>query len=719
MLPPIKKVRLPDCNFPCHWQAVVFRNYGYVSTESIARVLSADAETIAREADRLGLGGVEYDARWESLGYITVIRNNWFLLPYEQLLDLLGYTEDKLDYILINDDFLSVKLGSYKPECDWVTYRPLDAAEAAETERLAETVRSYNRENPRAFDFIGHLKDTEPPITTDRDGGVRIVHGYLSPCGDPFTVDSREYLPDELLCEYARRGINGIWIHGLLSNLSPYPWKPSLSVGFEERRARLGELISRAAVYGIKIYLYLNEPRGIDERDLNDETERLAGRRRMGRVALCFEHEEVRRYLYDAIFDLAGALPELGGFITITMSENLTHCKYSKGSDCPTCRDVPVDRTVSAINNTILRAMRDAGSKGLLLANLWQWSGFDRRGEGSAHRAIEQLDPDIGVMCVSEFDLEIEHCGVKTRTGEYSISHVGPCQLSVDYFKTASESGHRSYAKIQANNSWECSCVPYLPVFDLVYEHIRNLSECGVRDFMMTWTLGGYPSIGLDMIADFSRDPSGFSLKEWYRRHFGDAADRVMAGVSLICEGFRSYPFGWGMLYFSAKNLGPANLWSLLPDEKPSTMVTFTFDDYESWTQPYGYEIYTSLYESLLAKWTEGRALLELAQSECGDAERDAVSELCRYARVAEIHFTEDLIHARYSRLKRDPAANAEALLEIFDREETLARDLIALAAEDPKVGYEASCHYFYTSRNLTEKLLCVSRMREELLKMK
>lgn len=715
MLPEVKKVKLPDLNFPTVWQAVIFRNYGYISTDRLARLLETDAATVDREAARLGLGGIEYNPLWESLGYITVIRNNWFLLPYEQLIELLDITEERLDYILKNDDFLSVKLGSQKPECERVVYSHLSDVEITETERLARTVAENNRENTRAFDFVGHLESPTEPIVAPSDRR-RILHGYLSPCGDPFTVDSSEYLPDALLAEYARRGVNGIWIHGLLSNLSPYPFKPSLSVGYEGRRERLSQLVSRAARYGIKIYIYLNEPRALPECDLLDEHRHLAGRVRDRMVSLCFSHEEVRDYLYGAVRDLVEAVPELGGFITIVMSENQTHCKYSRESDCPKCKDIPTDEIVAAINNTINRAMRDAGVKGELLANLWQWSGFHRRGEGDLYRGIKALDREIGVMCVSEFDLEIEKGGVKGRTGEYSISNVGPCQISIDSFRAATESGHRPLAKIQANNSWECSCVPYLPVFDLVYEHVRNLSTYGVSDFMLTWTLGGYPSVCLDMIAEFSRDPSGFSLDGWYGRTFGEFAERVHEAVQLICEGFRDYPFGH-MLYFSAKNLGPANLWSLTPDEKKSTMVTFTFDDYEDWTRPYGYEIYTSLYESLLVKWHEGRKQLQALTDECEGEIGKIVAEMYRYAHTAEIHFTEDLLCARYSYLKRDLAANAEALREIFARDEDITRELIDLAAVDPKIGYEASCHYFYNSRNLVEKLIGLDRMREELRK--
>ncbi|MBQ8395062.1 MAG: hypothetical protein IJX49_05760, partial [Clostridia bacterium] len=99
MLPEVRKVKLPKSNFPTNWQTVIFRNYGLVSTDKIAKVLGCDEETVRTEAARLGLGGAQYDPNWEARGYITLIRNNWFLLPYEQLTLLLGITEEKLDFL--------------------------------------------------------------------------------------------------------------------------------------------------------------------------------------------------------------------------------------------------------------------------------------------------------------------------------------------------------------------------------------------------------------------------------------------------------------------------------------------------------------------------------------------------------------------------------------------------------------------------------------------
>ena len=85
MLPPIKKVKLEKLNFPQRWQAVIFRNYGFVKTENIAKTLNCDTATVEREALRMGLDNIVYDPIWQERGYITIIRNNWHIVPYDQI----------------------------------------------------------------------------------------------------------------------------------------------------------------------------------------------------------------------------------------------------------------------------------------------------------------------------------------------------------------------------------------------------------------------------------------------------------------------------------------------------------------------------------------------------------------------------------------------------------------------------------------------------------
>ena len=59
-------------------------------------------------------------------GYLTLIRNNWHLLNYEQLLELLDWTPEKMAYTLKEEDFFWHKLGNLKPACPELRMTPLD-----------------------------------------------------------------------------------------------------------------------------------------------------------------------------------------------------------------------------------------------------------------------------------------------------------------------------------------------------------------------------------------------------------------------------------------------------------------------------------------------------------------------------------------------------------------------------------------------------------------
>ena len=155
MLPEVKKVKMSSLTLPTAWQTVIFRNYGYVKVERIARVLGCGVETVRAEAGRLGLPEFDFSAEFEARGYITIIRNNWFLLPYEQILTLLGIDEGRLDFILEKDDFLSVKLGNFKPECEKVTYSPFSEEQLKKTEELATQIAELSRDVvAKPFDFF-------------------------------------------------------------------------------------------------------------------------------------------------------------------------------------------------------------------------------------------------------------------------------------------------------------------------------------------------------------------------------------------------------------------------------------------------------------------------------------------------------------------------------------------------------------------------------------
>ena len=179
----IKKTVMPDLNFPTKWQAVIFRNYGLLTNERIGKVLRCDAKTVEEEAKRLGIGNTPYHPLWEKSGYITIIRYNWFLLPKDQLIELLDFTEDKYEFVLKEEDFLGIKLGEFKPECEAVYYSPLTEKELSETEIIREKLLEYDLvPTSMPFDFLFDTFSGE--VAGEKNENNCFAHGYLTPCGD-------------------------------------------------------------------------------------------------------------------------------------------------------------------------------------------------------------------------------------------------------------------------------------------------------------------------------------------------------------------------------------------------------------------------------------------------------------------------------------------------------------------------------------------------------
>ena len=93
------------------WQRVISRNYGMVPDEAIAAVLGTDAQTVQKCAKELGFLPHPYNPDWRKKGFVTIFRNNWDILPQEDIRTLLGVSEKEYATLLEDYDFLSVKLG--------------------------------------------------------------------------------------------------------------------------------------------------------------------------------------------------------------------------------------------------------------------------------------------------------------------------------------------------------------------------------------------------------------------------------------------------------------------------------------------------------------------------------------------------------------------------------------------------------------------------------
>ena len=706
MLPEIRQIKPLPFFTPQKWQTVLLRNYGLVPTGRLAAVLETDEETLQAEAARLGIAAIPYDERWGTLGYINIIKNNWHLVPYEQLLQLLDMDEATLDYCLKEDDFLGIKLGFFKAAAERVVYTPLTDAEIARTEQLAAIIRQEMiADYHEPFAFYGQDCAVVNGVPAADPSFNRIIYSYAMLYGDTL-LEGDEIVPDELLARLQSVGVNGLWMQGVLSKLSPYPFVKGLDEGYEQRRANLARIIEKCKRYGIGIYLYFNEPRGVADDQLTPETEKIKGRYFEGSWSLCSETQPVKDYLYSAVKDLVTAVPELAGIITITMSENMTNCHSRPKNPCPHCSHLRHADVVPAINNIIQRAIDDAGVKTRVLANLWAWTepyGWSRE---ELLEGIARMDKKIDILSVSEMGTVMIN-GQPNLIEEYAISKVGPCEETKRALTFAKEQGHRIMAKVQINSSWEMAIVPYVPTFDLVIEHMQNLKDLGVNGLMMSWTVGGYPTVSLDLTNRVFSDH--FDYDSFLSDHFGAQAALVKQAATHFSDGFRFFPHTIGTLYEGAQEMGPANLLYAENTTYPATMVTYPYDDYKTWCGRYSVDEFRSLLQSLLADWKKGLTLLDGVK---GNA---AFDEFARFAEVIYVNIKSMLLQVDYN-IAREGDDQA-AILRLLDEETALARRLYQLAAGDARIGYEASNHYYFTQNNFLEKFINLSCLKEHFAK--
>jgi hypothetical protein len=197
--------------FPDRVHEFIWRNWNLVEPARIAQVLDASEQDVLAIAESMGLPPTAVEPAMMTRGYATLIRRNWHLLPYEQLLELLDWTPERLSFTLREEDFLWVKLGRTKPECEPLRYQtPSEAAKrrAAEIRQVVETEFGPAIQQPGVprFDFVRQLSlplATASQQENPGDGNAheeqqRIVYSYVAVYGDPLLTPELNPYPDGL-----------------------------------------------------------------------------------------------------------------------------------------------------------------------------------------------------------------------------------------------------------------------------------------------------------------------------------------------------------------------------------------------------------------------------------------------------------------------------------------------------------------------------------------
>lgn len=685
-----KELKLP--HFPDRFHAAVFRLWETVPKERISAALDTSCEIVQKAADDMGLPPQRVNPSWENRGYITTIRNAWHILPYDQLLKLLDWSEEKLASVLKDDDFLEIKLGRFKPYCEKVEPKKLSDEQKKQLSEIKNIVETdfYNLfESDEPFGFFS---DSVSESFAEPSESIKMIYSYCGLYAGVLDNDISMSYPESLLKKYRENGINAIWLPVVLNQLVPFPFDSALSKGWQERQKRLSDLVKMADNYGIKVYLYLNEPRCMPIEFFDSHPE-LMGSKMGAYASLCTSNPAVIKYLYDAVYEICQSVPNLGGFFAITCSEYLTHCKSRhEGSKCSRCGDIPIWKLVSDILSAISKASRSVNPKIRTIAWTWAWDDYMTNEE--IIKCIDALPSDIIIQSNSEAQKEFNIGGVKGNIMDYSMSIPGPAPLSEFVWNYARAKGHEVSAKVQVNVTWECSTLPFLPVYDLIREHMENLSKCSVDHLMLSWTLGGYPSFNLRLASECLSDNSEEKYDNLLYSEFGKDAPIVKESASVFSEAFRKFPFHIDSLYFGPQNAGPSNLLYYEPSGFNASMTCYAYDDIESWRGIYPEEIYINQLRKLSEEWKKGLDIIKNMP--------DCMFKLCAYGAYAI--FRSSYIQAEFVS-KRD-GEDKEYLLSLIEEEEENTLLMYRILCKSYLFGFEASNHYYYNKAMLAEKMI-------------
>ncbi len=691
----------------------------------MARVLGTTADNVRAMGQSMGLPAhVPITDLQRRRGYISLIRRNWHLLNYDQLLEVLRWDAPRLAETLKEDDFLWHKLGRLKPRCAPLSYSPPDEAarrRCAAIRRIVESQFGAALAEPMQPRFAFVEKLSAPLASPSRRLGagdaepIRFLYSYFAVYGDPLSDPSLDPYPEGLLQRLAEVGVNGVWLHTVLRQLAPSADFPEFGQGHATRLANLRRLVNRAKRHGIKVYLYMNEPRCMPAAFFKKHPD-TAGAREDVNVAMCSSVPQVRRFLRESLAYVFKEVPDLGGVFTITASENLTNC-FSRGSlaQCPRCSKRQAAEVIAEVNTAIAEGVWAGNPQARVI--VWDWGWRDQWAE----QIINSLPRGVCLMSVSEWSKPITRGGVKSAVGEYSMSVVGPGPRALRHWAWARRRGLKTLAKVQVSCTWELSAVPYLPVMHLVGRHLENLAQAGVDGMMLSWTVGGYPSPNLELVHQFGRQPRPSldqALRAVAEAHFGPvAAEDALGAWEAFSQAFGQFPFHTGYLYLGPGQLGPANLLYPEPTGYRATMVGFPYDDLERWRVVYPADVLAAQLDKVAEGWQGGvRRLRKACQSATTADQRRHAKEELRLAEAAYAHFRSAANQARFvlarNALSSDSVSAADrakqlAALEATAKEEIrLATRLFHASRQDARIGFEASNHYFYYPLDLVEKVV-------------
>ena len=529
-------------------------------------------------------------------------------------------------------------------------------------------------------------------------------------------------------------GFNGIWVRLVFRRLLKNPNYPEFGDQAEDLD-KINNVIAMAAKQKIKVYAYIQEPLGLPEKDefwkkhpnmggatykhqdpFTYKPERMK--------AMCVSSPEVRKYLKESSAQLLTALPGLGGIITITASEFISHCysKYyiktqshhgdSKSAPlrCVRCaKRKPAEIVVEILNN-LREGMDVVDTRTPLLAWNWSWHMYE---DDPQSELIGKLLPGIVLL------IDFERGGEKTNGSnkntiveEYSLSYAGPSERFLKSYKLCGEKGKKIYAKLQIGTTHEIATVANLPLIGNLYEKAKAMKDLKIDGFLGCWNFGLEPSLNLRAFNYFLSNECSpdktTAMRDLALLEFPQTEPSlIISAWDFFEKAFDLYPFSVSFLYFS-----PINYSLILPfTQDPlsgnkmgrSWVMDDRGDDLAQSCNPFSAtEIIERLTQMCLI-WERGLSIFETALK--ANSSKSLFEEVHTIWAIYLSLRSCCNFHKLYLLKKESPHVKASEFRELIKDELKVVTEAIPVYSADSRQGFHQECsEYMITVKALTDK---------------
>lgn len=415
----------------------------------------------------------------------------------------------------------------------------------------------------------------------------RISRCFFGPTNrPPFYIDELtndvDYYPEEYLNKLAHEGINGLWLTMYFRDL-PSSFFPKRGENAEKRFKKLQLTVERCARYGIKIYVFLSEPKrfgagpfAVPAKDAAEHPELIGIRQGKGGY-FCTSQETGKKYLTECVSRIFKNVPKLGGIINIMLGEDNGSCiahlvnfGHRKGESCPFCArrdeaDVFAEQAV-----LFTEAIRKYAPEAEYIG--WFYCPGLRDGSDKTKKILriaEKWPTESTLMLNFESGGHIRQLGKDRIVFDYSLAFIGPSRLYADACTKAPRMG----AKIQVGCSHEDASVPFIPVPENLYKKYKFLHEHNVSTVMQCWYFGNYPGLMNKAAGELSFTPFPRSMKKFLielaRPEWRNDAEKVALAWHYFSQAYRNFPGNIAFEWFGP--LHHSIVWPLylFPEDKP------------------------------------------------------------------------------------------------------------------------------------------------------